>query len=251
MRLNKFLSEAGVCSRREADRQIELGHVKVNGVVATLGTQVDTSDEVVFNGKQIQNENQKVVIAFNKPVGIECTSSPEVKDNIVDYIKYPIRIFPVGRLDKNSEGLILLTNDGDLSNGILKARYFHEKEYIVTVNKEISRVFVQNMSQGVNILDTVTRPCHVTKISDRSFKIILTQGLNRQIRRMCEALGYEVVKLKRIRVLNVVLGDLEKGKWRNLTEEELSTLKELVSLNIDADINSAGDANCDTNKEED
>ena len=235
MRLNKFLSEAGVCSRREADRQIESGHVLVNGMVATLGTQVEAQDRVSYKGKEIQNAGEKVVIAFNKPVGVECTSSTEVKDNIVSYIDFPTRIFPVGRLDKNSEGLILLTNDGDLSNGILKARYFHEKEYVVTVNKEISKVFVQQMASGVNILDTVTRPCVVEKISDRSFKIILTQGLNRQIRRMCETLGYEVVKLKRIRVLNIQLDDLGKGKWRHLTQEELATLRDLISRNSDSE----------------
>ena len=231
MRLNKFLSDSGVCSRREADRQIEAGNVLVNGVIAPLGTQVEPSDRVVFCGKRINASEEKVVIAFNKPVGVECTSSLEVKDNIISYINFPTRIFPVGRLDKNSEGLILLTNDGDLANGILKARYFHEKEYIVTVHQTISKKFLNTMRTGVAILDTVTRPCEVEQISDKVFKIILTQGLNRQIRRMCEALGYEVVKLKRIRVLNIQLEDLEKGKWRHLSTAELNELRKMVAAN--------------------
>lgn len=228
MRLNKFLSDAGVCSRREADRQIEAGAVYVNKAVAVLGTQVSENDEVVYNGKVVQNGQRKVVIALFKPVGIECTSSPEVKDNVVDFVNYPTRLFPVGRLDKNSEGLLLMTNDGELSNGILKARNFHEKEYVVTVNKSISRAFISRMSSGVAILDTVTRPCEVTQVDDRTFRIILTQGLNRQIRRMCEALGYEVVNLRRIRVLNITLGTLRKGEWRELDANEIDTLREIV-----------------------
>ncbi len=234
MRLNKFLSEAGVCSRREADRQIEAGNVRVNGTVATLGTQVTEADEVTFGDKVIQAVTEKVVLAFYKPVGIECTSNVDVKDNIIAYIDYPTRIYPVGRLDKNSEGLILMTNDGDLSNGILKARYFHEKEYIVTVDKPISRTFLTRMSEGVEILETITRPCTVERVDDRTFSIILTQGLNRQIRRMCEELDYEVVKLKRIRVSNILLGDLKKGEWRHLTEEELITLRSNIASNDDS-----------------
>lgn len=234
MRLNKFLSEAGICSRREADRQIEAGHVYVNSIQATLGTQVNPEDEVTFNGKVVQAADQKIVIAFYKPVGIECTSNVDVKDNIISYINFPTRIFPVGRLDKNSEGLILLTNDGDLSNGILKARYFHEKEYVVTVNKSISQAFLQRMSNGVEILDTVTRQCVVERVDERTFRIILTQGLNRQIRRMCEALDYEVVKLKRIRVLNIKLGDLKKGEWRHLEASELETLRANIAANNEA-----------------
>lgn len=233
MRLNKYLSESGVCSRREADRQIEAGKVTINGQVATLGTQVNEGDDVRFLGKQVVLESKKIVIALNKPVGIECTSNLDVRDNIISYLNLPFRVFPVGRLDKNSEGLILLTNDGDLSNGILKARYFHEKEYIVTVNKSISAAFLSKMGSGVEILDTVTRPCKVDKLSEKSFKIILTQGLNRQIRRMCEALGYEVVKLQRIRVLNVVLGDLKLGAWRYLDDRELKELRRLVDANED------------------
>ena len=231
MRLNKFLSDAGVCSRREADRQIEAGKVKINGIVATLGTQVEANDEVMFNGAIIKNTEEKVVLAVYKQIGVECTSSIEVKDNIVNLVNYPTRLFPVGRLDKNSEGLILMTNDGELSNGILKARYYHEKEYVVIVNKPISKAFLNHMSTGVNILDTVTRPCEVEKLDERTFKIILTQGLNRQIRRMCEALDYEVVNLKRIRVLNIVLKGLKKGEWRTLDEVELEELRAIVSKN--------------------
>jgi len=234
MRLNKFLSEAGVCSRRAADRHIEAGKVMVNGAVATLGTQVTEADEITYNNRVIQAVTEKVVLAFYKPVGIECTSSIEVKDNIISFINYPTRIFPVGRLDKNSEGLILMTNDGDLSNGILKARYFHEKEYIVTVNRALSSTFLEKMSEGVEILETVTRPCTVERLDDRTFKIILTQGLNRQIRRMCEALDYEVVKLKRIRVSNILLGTLKKGEWRLLTEDELNVLRETIKANDDS-----------------
>lgn len=231
MRLNKFLSDSGICSRREADRQIEAGNVLVNGNVAVLGTQVSTQDEVVYCGKKVQAVDEKVVIALNKPVGIECTSSLEVKDNIITFLNFPTRVFPVGRLDKNSEGLILLTNDGDLSNGILKARFYHEKEYIVTVNKAISKKFLHQMATGVSILDTVTRPCEIQKVDEMTFKIILTQGLNRQIRRMCDALGYEVIKLKRIRVLNIQLDDLPLGKWRYLSETELKQLRQMVAEN--------------------
>lgn len=231
MRLNKFLSDAGVCSRREADRQIEAGNVSINGIVASLGTQVEANDEVLFNGKSIKNTQEKVVLAVYKPIGVECTSSTDVKNNIVNLVNYPTRVFPVGRLDKNSEGLILMTNDGELSNGILKARYYHEKEYIVIVNKPVSKAFLYNMSNGVNILDTVTRPCEVEKLDERTFKIILTQGLNRQIRRMCEALDYEVVNLKRIRVLNIMLKGLKKGEWRTLEADELLALRDIVSKN--------------------
>lgn len=233
MRLNKYLSEAGVCSRREADRNISEGKVYVNGNVAELGTQVLPGDEVVYQGKRISIDDDKVVLAYNKPVGIECTSNLSVKKNIIEAVGYHKRVYPVGRLDKLSEGLILLTNDGELSNRILKARYFHEKEYVVSVNKAISKAFLMSMSKGVPILDTVTRPCEVFKISERTFRIVLTQGLNRQIRRMCEALGYEVVKLKRIRVLNVMLEDLEVGKWRILTADELSQLRALTEIESD------------------
>lgn len=228
MRINKYLGESGVCSRREADRLIESGVVEINGVKATLGTRVEEGDVVSVNGKVVQVKEKKVYLALNKPVGVECTANPKVKNNIIDFVNYPIRIFPVGRLDKNSEGLILLTNDGELSNGILKARYYHEKEYIVHVDKPLSSSFIDAMTNGVPILDTVTRPCKIKQLGPRHFSIILTQGLNRQIRRMCEALDYKVLKLKRIRVLNIVLGDLQLGKWRALTEEELDSLRRLV-----------------------
>lgn len=231
MRLNKYLSDAGVCSRREADRQIEAGKVLVNGVVAVLGTQVEATDSVTFNGKKVNAVNEKVILAVYKPIGIECTSASDVQDNIVNYVGYKTRLYPVGRLDKQSEGLILMTNDGELSNGILKARYFHEKEYIVRVNKPLSRDFLKQMRAGVPILDTVTRPCEVEKLDERNFKIILTQGLNRQIRRMCEALGYEVLNLKRTRVLNITLEGLEYGKWRHLSKDEESALRAIVSKN--------------------
>lgn len=228
MRINKFLSDAGVCSRREADRQIESGNVVINGEPATLGSRVGPEDEVLFNGRVVQGGSEKVYIAFNKPIGVECTSNREVKDNIIDYIDFPVRIFPVGRLDKNSEGLILLTNDGELSNGILKARYYHEKEYVVTVNKPCTDEFIRQMSSGVEILDTLTRACEVKKIGHSTFTIVLTQGLNRQIRRMCETLDYEVVRLRRIRVINIMLDDLPKGKWRHLSKDELDELRRLV-----------------------
>ncbi|OJV66376.1 MAG: 23S rRNA pseudouridine synthase F [Clostridiales bacterium 38-18] len=234
MRLNKYLSDAGVCSRREADRQIEAGKVLVNGVVAVLGTQVEATDSVIYNGKRVTAVGEKVILAVYKPAGVECTSATEVQDNIVNYVSYKTRLYPVGRLDKQSEGLILMTNDGELSNGILKARYFHEKEYIVVVNKPLSREFLKHMRAGVPILDTVTRPCDVEKLDERSFKIILTQGLNRQIRRMCEALGYEVLNLKRTRVLNVTLEGLEYGKWRHLTADEENALRAIVSKNDDS-----------------
>ncbi len=228
MRINKYLSESGVCSRREADRLIESGVVKINGLPATLGTQVEAGDSVTVNGTLLEDFNRKVYLALNKPVGVECTANPKVKNNIIDFVNYPIRIFPVGRLDKNSEGLILLTNDGELSNGILKARYFHEKEYVVQVDKPLTPSFIEQMQSGVQILDTVTRPCKIKQLGPRYFNIVLTQGLNRQIRRMCEALDYKVLKLKRIRVLNIMLGDLPRGKWRELTKEELDSLRELV-----------------------
>lgn len=228
MRINKYLSESGVCSRREADRLIESGVVKINGLPATLGTQVEAGDSVTVNGTLLEDFNRKVYLALNKPVGVECTANPKIKNNIIDFVNYPIRIFPVGRLDKNSEGLILLTNDGELSNGILKARYFHEKEYVVQVDKPLTPSFIEQMQSGVQILDTVTRPCKIKQLGPRYFNIVLTQGLNRQIRRMCEALDYKVLKLKRIRVLNIMLGDLPRGKWRELTKEELDSLRELV-----------------------
>ena len=227
-RLNKFIGETGFFSRREADKIIEEGRVTINGVVPELGTKVGPDDEVRIDGKLIREKREKpIYLAFNKPVGIECTTNLEVRNNIVDYINYPTRIFPIGRLDKASEGLIFMTNDGDIVNKILRARNNHEKEYTVTVNKLITDRFIERMSNGVPILDTVTRKCKVEKISSTTFKIILTQGLNRQIRRMCEYLGYEVKKLKRIRIMNIKL-DLPIGKWRDLTDAEMRELAQLL-----------------------
>jgi len=229
-RINKFLSEAGYCSRRAADHLIEQGRVTLNGKIPEKGTKVTVGDVIRVDGKQITLKNQKrVIIAFHKPVGIVCTTDTRVeKYNIIDYINHPERIFPIGRLDKPSEGLILLTNDGDIVNKILRARNYHEKEYLVTVNRSIDMKFVRRMSQGVPILGTVTRKCKVQKIGDCRFKIVLTQGLNRQIRRMCEYLGYKVTTLKRVRIMNIKL-DLPVGAWRDLTPAELHELNQLLT----------------------
>ena len=227
-RINKFLSEAGYCSRRAADKLIEEGRVIINGAIPEIGTKIVEGDEVRVDGELISKAKEKpLYLAFHKPVGIVCTTDTRVeKDNIIDYIGYPKRIFPIGRLDKPSEGLIFLTNDGDIVNKILRARNNHEKEYIVTVNRPITRKFIQQMSNGVPILDTVTRKCKVEQISKFTFRIILTQGLNRQIRRMCEFLDYRVKKLKRVRIMNVEL-DLPVGKWRDLTKQEIKEINRL------------------------
>lgn len=229
-RINKYLSEVGFCSRRAADKLINEGRVTINGKVPELGTKIMPDDEVKVNGKLISEPKSKpVYIAFNKPIGIVCTTDTRVeKDNIIDYINYPSRIFPIGRLDKPSEGLILLTNDGDIVNKILRSRNNHGKEYIVTVNKPITKDFILKMSNGVPILDTVTKKCTVEQLGKFQFKIILTQGLNRQIRRMSEYLDYRVTKLKRIRIMNVHL-DVPVGQWRYLTDKELKELNEMVS----------------------
>ena len=230
-RLNKYLSEAGYCSRRAADKLIDEGRVTINGIVPEMGTKVLIGDEVKVDGKTIINETKKrTYIAFNKPVGIVCTTDTSVeKDNIIDYINYPSRIFPIGRLDKDSEGLILLTDDGDIVNKILRASNNHEKEYIVTVDKPISQTFIQRMAGGIPLeeLGKTTKSCKVEKLSTFEFKIILTQGLNRQIRRMCEYLNYEVQSLKRTRIMNINL-KCEVGSYRNLTEEELITLNKTL-----------------------
>ena len=227
-RLNKFIGETGYCSRREADKLIDEGRVTINGVVPELGTKVAPTDEVRIDGKLIREQREKLVyLAFNKPVGIECTTNLDVRDNIVDFINYPKRIFPIGRLDKASEGLIFMTNDGDIVNKILRARNNHEKEYTVTVNKPITTDFIKKMGNGVPILDTVTRKCKVEQISQFIFKIVLTQGLNRQIRRMSEYLGYEVVALKRIRIINISL-DVHVGRYRELTGDEIIQLNKLI-----------------------
>lgn len=225
IRLNKYLSDAGFCSRRQADRLIEEGHVKVNNETALMGQKVNLLDKVTVDGKEVSREEEQIVIAFNKPVGVECTTDKNNPDNIVDYINYKKRIYPIGRLDKNSQGLILLTNDGALVNNILKASNYHEKEYVVTVDKPITEEFIKQMSKGVKILDQVTRPCVVKKVNKHTFNIILTQGLNRQIRRMCETLGFKVQKLKRVRIMGVHLDNLPIGNYRNLTNSELDSLK--------------------------
>lgn len=228
IRLNKFLSDAGMCSRREADRLIESGKVTVDGKVAVMGQKVLPTQKIVCKGKNVSREEEFILIAFHKPVGIECTSDKTNPDNIIDFINYPKRIYTIGRLDKNSEGLILLTNDGSIVNKISKSVNFHEKEYIVSVNKKINSDFIEKMSAGVPILDTVTRPCTVERIDDKTFRIILTQGLNRQIRRMCETLGYKVITLKRIRIMNINLGKLKMGTYRNVTDRELEELLRLI-----------------------
>jgi len=228
-RLNKFLSEAGYCSRRAADKLIEEGRVTVNGKHPEMGTKVSSTDEVSVDGKVVSiKKKSRVYIAFNKPVGVVCTTDTRVeKNNIIDFINYPSRIFPIGRLDKDSEGLILLTDDGDIVNKILRSSNNHEKEYIVRVDKPISQTFVKRMSEGVPILDTITKPCRVQKLSRDSFKIVLTQGLNRQIRRMCSYLDYEVESLKRVRIMNINLMS-DVGEYRNLTKEELNTLNKAL-----------------------
>lgn len=229
-RINKYLSEIGYCSRREGDRLIEQKRVKINGKVPELGTKIQPGDTVHVDGNLVSDpEEDFVYLAFNKPVGIVCTTDTRVeKDNIIDFIGYPKRIFPIGRLDKPSEGLILLTSDGDIVNKILRARNNHEKEYIVKVNKPITKDFIFKMGNGLPILDTVTRKCHVEQLNKFEFKIILTQGLNRQIRRMCEYLHYDVVKLKRIRIMNIQL-DLPVGEYRELTPREMSDLNALIA----------------------
>ena len=229
-RINKYLSEIGYCSRRTADKLIEEGRVKINGVVPEMGTKITAGDQVSVDGKVVsKKEEDFVYIAFNKPVGIVCTTDTQKeKKNIIDYINHPKRIFPIGRLDKPSEGLIFLTNDGDIVNKILRARNHHEKEYIVTVNKPITPEFITKMSNGIPILDTVTRKCEVTPIDKFTFKIILTQGLNRQIRRMCEFLNYDVKRLRRVRIMNVKL-DMPVGKWRDLTAKELEEIQKMVA----------------------
>ena len=231
IRINKYFTSIGFCSRRKADKLIEAGYVTVNGKQPEMGQKIDpTVDKVKVNGKLVGTEEERpVYLAFNKPVGIVCTTDTHVeKDNIIDYINYPTRIFPIGRLDKPSEGLIFLTNDGDIVNKILRARNHHEKEYIVTVDRVISEDFVNRMQSGIPILDTVTRECEVEKITDYIFRIVLTQGLNRQIRRMCEYLGYEVLTLKRIRIMNITL-DIPVGEYREFTKNEFDELQELIA----------------------
>lgn len=223
VRINKYLSAAGVCSRREADRVIENGQVTINGSPAECGSKVMPHDVVEFKGKTVSHNETPVLLIYNKPAGVVCSTAE--KDNIVDYIGYPKRIYPVGRLDKNSEGLILLTNQGDISDAILRSANNHEKEYIVKVNRNVTSEFLNGMSIGVPILDTVTKPCVVRKINDRTFSIIITQGLNRQIRRMCEYFDYRVVSLKRIRIMDIKLGNLKSGQYIEMGRKEIETLR--------------------------
>jgi len=232
IRINKFISETGFCSRREADKLVEQGRVTLNAKIAVLGDKASESDDVRVDGKTLKSKKAGVYIAFNKPVGITCTTERNIKGNIIDYIQHSERIFPIGRLDKPSEGLIFLTSDGDIVNKILRAGNNHEKEYLVTVDKAITPDFVQKMSEGIPILDTVTKKCFVKKESTYVFTIVLTQGLNRQIRRMCEYLGYNVTKLKRVRIMNVTLQNLPVGKWRDLTEVEMNFINAAVESSV-------------------
>ena len=224
MRLNKYISETGACSRREADKWIEAGRVTCNGRPAVLGTQVQTGDEVRVDGHPIGAKKKQIYIALNKPAGITCTTEPGIEGNIVDLVGHPERIFPIGRLDKDSEGLILLTNDGDIVNEILRSENNHEKEYIVSVDRPITNLSLTMLASGVKIMGELTKPCKVSRIDQASFRMILTQGLNRQIRRMCSALGYKAQRLQRVRIMNIHLGNLGKGKWRELTQVELAGL---------------------------
>ncbi len=228
-RLNKAISETGYCSRRAADKLIEEGKVKVNGKIATLGVKVSSNDKISVNGTSITKEVENIYLAFNKPVGITCTTETDIKDNIINFINYPERIFPIGRLDKPSEGLIFLTNDGDIVNKILRSKNQHEKEYVVTVNKTITPEFIKKMSNGIPILETLTKKCVVKKINETTFNIVLTEGLNRQIRRMCEYLAYEVKSLQRVRIMNISLGNLKVGEYRSFTNNELIELQLLLT----------------------
>lgn len=227
--LNKFISDTGICSRRAAEKFILEGRVKINGQPTQLGNRVKPGDVVTLDGKPLKSTPKLLYLAFNKPPGITCTTETHIPGNIISYINHPQRLFPIGRLDKESEGLIFLTNDGNIVNKILRAGNNHQKEYIVTVNKPISPEFIKRMAGGVPILDTVTQKCRVRQLSKTTFNIILTQGLNRQIRRMCEYLGYEVQKLVRIRIMNVSLGNLKKGEWRYLDETEMLEIQNLVA----------------------
>jgi 23S rRNA pseudouridine2604 synthase len=229
MRINKFISETGISSRREADKWVEAGRVTINGKLAELGSQAEKEDEVRVDGQLIGMKKTALYIAFNKPVGITCTTERHIEGNIIDYIGHEERIFPIGRLDKDSEGLILLTNNGDIVNQILRAENSHAKEYIVTVNRLVTPHFLQGMAAGVPILDTVTQPCEVNRISDYVFRIVLTQGLNRQIRRMCAHFEYQVRRLQRIRIMNITLENLRMGSWRELSEAELSQIYEDIA----------------------
>lgn len=230
IRINKYLSEAGVCSRREADRQVEAGNVTIDGQVAETGARVLPGQRVCLNGKPVKKEEEMILLAFHKPVGIVCTAEKREKNNVVDYIHYPKRIYPVGRLDKDSEGLLLMTNNGDIVNKMMRAGNMHEKEYVVTVNKPVTEAFLRGLAGGVPLVElgTTTRKCKVERVGKREFRIVLTQGLNRQIRRMCEYFGYRVEKLVRVRIMNIELGNLKSGTYREVTSEEYQALQRLL-----------------------
>ncbi|MCH5252113.1 MAG: pseudouridine synthase [Lachnospiraceae bacterium] len=225
IRINKYISQCGICSRREADRRVEEGRITINGRPAVMGDMVSVFDDVRIDGIPVKREEKEIILAYHKPAGIICTTSKKEKNNIIDALDFPERIYPVGRLDKDSTGLILLTNNGQLMDDILRGSNYHEKEYVVTLNRPMKPEIYTAMEQGVPILDTITRPCRITRRERNGFHIILTQGLNRQIRRMCEYFGYRVQTLKRIRIMNITLGDLPEGQWRYLTEEETLQLK--------------------------
>lgn len=231
VRINKYLSEAGVCSRREADRQVEAGNVTIDGVAASMGAKVLPGQTVLFCGKPVKKEDEMILLAFHKPTGVVCTAEKREKNNVVDYINYPKRIYPIGRLDKDSEGLLLMTNNGDIVNRIMRAGNMHEKEYIVTVNKPVTDAFLRGMSGGVPLVElgVTTRKCKVERLGKRKFKIILTQGYNRQIRRMCEYFGYRVEELQRVRIMNIHLGDLAPGTYRKLTTKEYTELMHMLA----------------------
>jgi 23S rRNA pseudouridine2604 synthase len=227
--INKFISDTGFCSRREADKMLDAGRVTLNGNVANKGNRVGENDEVLVDGEPLKKKASPVYIAFNKPVGVTCTTDEKDRFNIINFLKYPKRIFPIGRLDKDSEGLIFLTNDGDIVNKILRAGNNHEKEYIVTVNKPIANSFIRKMGNGVPVLGQLTKKCKIDQTSPTSFRIVLTQGLNRQIRRMCSYLGYKVIKLKRVRIMHVKLNKLSTGQWRYLDQKEIAEMNQLIS----------------------
>ena len=238
VRINKFLSEAGVCSRREADRQIEEGNVTIDGKIAQMGDRVSEGQQVCFQGVPVKKEEEMILIALHKPAGIVCTAEKREKNNVIDYLNYPKRIYPVGRLDKDSEGLLLLTNNGDIVNKMMRSGNMHEKEYIVTVNRPVTDSFLHGMANGVPLveLNTTTRKCRVERTGKKQFRIVLTQGLNRQIRRMCEYFGYRVQKLVRVRIMNIELGDLEPGKYRDVTSQEYKRLLELIASSSNAPV---------------
>ena len=238
VRINKFLSEAGVCSRREADRQIEEGNVTIDGKIAQMGDRVSEGQQVCFQGVPVKKDEEMILIALNKPAGIVCTAEKREKNNVIDYLNYPKRIYPVGRLDKDSEGLLLLTNNGDIVNKMMRSGNMHEKEYIVTVNRPVTDSFLHGMANGVPLveLNTTTRKCRVERTGKKQFRIVLTQGLNRQIRRMCEYFGYRVQKLVRVRIMNIELGDLEPGKYRDVTSQEYKRLLELIASSSNAPV---------------